>query len=202
MIGKTLFLTIKYILQQGDFKICVNCYNNGSCGENKSLDDFAFREGKGNSASHAAIWTEAETQLLLESMSKHGDDWDLVAQNVKTKTKLDCILKLIELPFGEFLLGYTNKNGRDQNVDGNANNPSQAQSATSELPGQTKPEERSNDQIEEIVQNQINDVLNEGPPLKKKRVASLSDGGSSLMKQVFFLLYVVSVGQLLYIDPV
>ncbi|XP_030451623.2 SWI/SNF complex subunit SWI3A isoform X2 [Syzygium oleosum] len=173
-----------YEYTKGDFKICVNCYNNGSCGENKSLDDFEFKEGKGSSASHAALWTEAETQLLLESISKHGDDWDLVAQNVKTKTKLDCILKLIELPFGEFLLGYTNRNGRDQNVDGNANNTSQVQSVTSELPDQTKTEERSNDQIEEIVQNQINDVLNEGPPLKKKRAASLSDGGSSLMKQV------------------
>lgn len=170
--------------KQGEFNICVNCYNNGSCGENKSLGDFEFREGKGSSASHAAIWTEAETQLLLESISKHGNDWDLVAQNVKTKTKLDCILKLIELPFGEFMLGYSNGNGRDRNVDGNANNTSQVQSATSELPDETKTEKQSNDQTEEMEQNQIRNVLDEGPPLKKARVASLSDGGSSLMKQV------------------
>ncbi|KAF8006725.1 hypothetical protein BT93_K0897 [Corymbia citriodora subsp. variegata] len=170
-----------YEYTKGEFNICVNCYNNGSCGENKSLDDFEFREGKGSSASHVAIWTEAETQLLLESISKHGNDWDLVAQNVKTKTKLDCILKLIELPFGEFMLGYTDKNGRDRNVDGNANNTSQVQSATSDLPDETKTEKQSNDQTEEIEQNQIQD---EGPPLKKTRVGSLSDGGSSLMKQV------------------
>ncbi|XP_048138740.1 SWI/SNF complex subunit SWI3A isoform X2 [Rhodamnia argentea] len=182
----------KYTLQQGEFNICANCYNNGNCGENKSLDDFEFKEGKGNSASHAATWTEAETQLLLESILKHGDDWDLVAQDVKTKTKLDCILKLIELPFGEFMLGYTNRNGRDCNVDGNANNVSQVQSATSELPPETKTMEQANDQTEEIEPNQINDVLNEGPPLKKKRVASLSDGGSSLMKQVSLMSALVS----------
>jgi len=188
------FLTIKCTLQQGEFNICVNCYNNGSCGENKSLDDFVFREGKGSSASHAAIWTEAETQLLLESISKHGNDWDLVAQNVKTKTKLDCILKLIELPFGEFMLGYSNGNGRDRNVDGNANNTSQVQSATSELPDENKTEKQSNDQTE-MEQNQIHNVLDEGPPLKKTRVASLSDGGSSLMKQVLYFVICCFYGQ-------
>ncbi|RWW36730.1 hypothetical protein BHE74_00058225 [Ensete ventricosum] len=31
---------------------------------------------------------------------QHGDDWDLIAQHVRTKSKLDCIARLIQLPFG------------------------------------------------------------------------------------------------------
>jgi hypothetical protein len=47
--------------------------------------------------------------LLLDSVWKHGDDWELVTQNVQTKSKLDCILKLNELPFGELMFSSKHK---------------------------------------------------------------------------------------------
>jgi len=63
---------------------------------------------------------------------KHGDDWELVAQTVQTKTKLDCISKLIELAFGELMLGPTHKNVSINSAYGIINNAKQVQSSSSD----------------------------------------------------------------------
>jgi SWI/SNF related-matrix-associated actin-dependent regulator of chromatin subfamily C len=73
------------------------------------MDEFKLNECDRDSGNRGAIWTEAETLLLLESVWKHGDDWELVTQNVQTKSKLDCILKLNELPFGELMFSSKHK---------------------------------------------------------------------------------------------
>ncbi|KAF0891662.1 hypothetical protein E2562_010881 [Oryza meyeriana var. granulata] len=88
------------------FKVCLKCYaNNDNKGEaNKHPDD--KKERTDNHASSA--WTDAETLLLLEGVLKHGDDWDLIAQHVRTKNKSECIARLIQLPFGEHMLGTVN----------------------------------------------------------------------------------------------
>ncbi|KAL0674762.1 hypothetical protein Bca4012_002743 [Brassica carinata] len=123
------------------------CDKNGDCVENNSADDFKLIA--------AAAWTEEETLLLLESVLKHGDDWDLIAQSVSTNSRLDCISKLIELPFGEFLMGSSSGRLR------------------SSIP--TSEDEKGEDHVFD----------EDEPPAKRKRVAMLSDGGdSSLMKQV------------------
>ncbi|XP_057516237.1 SWI/SNF complex subunit SWI3A isoform X2 [Amaranthus tricolor] len=90
------------------FSICLKCFEKGAYGENKSADDFTLKDSVESNANQAG-WTEAETLLLVESVLKHGDDWELVAQNVHTKTKLECISRLIELPFGELMLGSHGK---------------------------------------------------------------------------------------------
>ena len=86
----------------------MKCFEKGAYGENKSADDFTLKDSVESNANQAG-WTEAETLLLVESVLKHGDDWELVAQNVHTKTKLECISRLIELPFGELMLGSHGK---------------------------------------------------------------------------------------------
>uniref|UniRef100_A0A1J3D3F1 SWI/SNF complex subunit SWI3A n=1 Tax=Noccaea caerulescens TaxID=107243 RepID=A0A1J3D3F1_NOCCA len=158
------------------FKLCEKCFKKGDYGENNSSDDFKLT---GDSA--AAVWTEEEILLLLESVLKHGDDWELIAQSVSTKTRLDCISKLIELPFGEFLMGSAS--GRlnssilteDEN-GGHHSSPSHPVEQM-EIDVQADKETGTREEKEDHVDE-------DEPPAKRKRVALISDGDSSLMKQV------------------
>ncbi|CAN7008254.1 unnamed protein product [Brassica rapa subsp. trilocularis] len=154
--------------------LCDKCFKNGDYGENNSPDDFKLIA--------AASWTEEETLLLLESVLKHGDDWDLIAQSVSTKSRLDCISKLIELPFGEFLMGSSSGRLRSSiptSEDENLSSPSN-------LVDQMKADGQEQKETETREEKEEDHVVDEDePPAKRKRVAMLSDGGdSSLMKQV------------------
>ncbi|KAI4318776.1 hypothetical protein MLD38_032445 [Melastoma candidum] len=175
---------------KGEHTICVSCFKGGHLGEGRSSDDFKYNEGKGTSDIGGAVWTEAEVLLLLESVPNHGDDWELVAQNVKTKSKLDCILKLIELPFGEFMLGYTSritKAGSDNNT-----------STTSQMlqppfvPGSAEPKQQSNENSGNLEQNENEneDAVN-GPSPKRLRVGYIPDSSRSLMNQVALISSIV-----------
>lgn len=179
--------------QEGSFIICVKCFKNGNYGENKSAGDFKFIDCIQNSGNHEAAWTEAETLILLESVLKHGDDWDLIAENVKTKTKADCISKLIQLPFGDLMLGSAHRNGRLWENDGNLSVVKQGQVASSE--SHSEENVKGEDQCEDVKNesNQNGDAENQVPPLKRKRTTSPSDTGNSLMQQVksFSILFVL-----------
>ncbi|XP_058226441.1 SWI/SNF complex subunit SWI3A isoform X1 [Rhododendron vialii] len=173
--------------KEGSFIICVKCFKNGNYGENKSAGDFKFIDCIQNSGNHEAAWTEAETLLLLESVLKHGDDWDLVAENVKTKTKADCISKLIQLPFGDLMLGSAHRNGRLWENDGNLSVVKQGQVASSE--SHSEENVKREDQCEDVKNesNQNGDAENQVPPLKRKRTTPPSDTGNSLIQQVALL---------------
>lgn len=166
-----------YKYKKGEFIICVNCFKSQKYGENRSMDEFKLNECDEDGSNPGAVWTEAETLLLLESVLKHGHDWDLVAENVQTKSKFDCILKFIELPFGDLMLGPAHKYGYFVGQNGNMNIANQVQSTSSESQEIIK-----KDQIDKREQN--GDSADQDPPSKRQRIASLSDAGSSLMKQV------------------
>ncbi|KAK8938009.1 SWI/SNF complex subunit SWI3A [Platanthera guangdongensis] len=89
---------------EGDIKMCSKCSSKDMGNENPELDLAQNKYTDVKDCSSTA-WTDAETLLLLEAVLKHGDDWDLIAQHVRTKHKLDCISRLIHLPFGEHILG-------------------------------------------------------------------------------------------------
>jgi SWI/SNF related-matrix-associated actin-dependent regulator of chromatin subfamily C len=112
---------------------------------------------------------------------KHGDDWELVAQSVRTKTKLECISKLIELPFGELMLGSARRNDNSNSVTGIVNNGNQVQVSSSDHQETSMTQDQSSEPKNEVEQN--GDAVNENPS-KRRRVAALSDSSSSLMKQV------------------
>ncbi|KAG7640067.1 SWI/SNF complex subunit SWI3A [Arabidopsis thaliana] len=155
-----------YQHNKGIVNICEKCFKNGNYGENNAADDFKLI---GNSA--AAVWTEEEILLLLESVLKHGDDWELISQSVSTKSRLDCISKLIELPFGEFLMGSAS--GRL--------NPSILTEDENTEQVQTDGQEHEETETREEKEDRVNE---DELPAKRKRVALISDGDSSLMKQV------------------
>ncbi|XP_034926032.1 SWI/SNF complex subunit SWI3A [Populus alba] len=171
----------QYEYSKGDYLICQKCFNDGTYGENKSKDDFKLKDSAENNGSNAAAWTEEETLRLLESVSRHGNDWDLVAQNVKTKTKLDCISKLIELPFGDLILSSTYGKGNSSGQIGSTNNSKQFPAAPSEHQDDTKHEDQLHEQMN--ANEEKGDVMDDGPLLKRRRVTSVSNAGGSLMKQ-------------------
>lgn len=156
--------------------LCEKCFKSGNYDKNKLIDEFKLMDG----ANPKANWTEAETLLLLESVLKHGDDWDLVTQNVKAKSKLDCISKLIQLPFGDLMLGSIHRKLNFLDKNGEVSGADQAQPAISES-GET-PGNQSLEQNQEHQQN--GDAESEAPPLKKIRRAPISEASSFLMKQV------------------
>lgn len=177
-----------YRCSQDNFIICTNCFKSGSFGEKRSAEDFVLSESSENSGKHDTVWTEGETLLLLESVLKHGDDWELVAQSVQTKTKLDCISKLIELPFGELMLGSAHRNVNSNSVNGIMNNAKQVQSSSADNQETSKTNDQSPELPNENEQN--GDAVKESPS-KRQCVASLSDSSNSLMNQVGLISTVV-----------
>ncbi|XP_038709924.1 SWI/SNF complex subunit SWI3A-like [Tripterygium wilfordii] len=173
------------------YMICTKCFNNGNFGENKSVDDFKFINCSENSGDNKVAWTEAETLLLLESVLKHGDNWELVAQNVQTKTKLDCIEKLIELPFGEFMLSSAQQRGNFGGFNGDANRLNRLELTPSHHQQNIRTEAQQLVETNESEQNG-NDVELGSPPSKRQCVALPSDANSSLMKQVARISTMVS----------
>ncbi|KAK8657811.1 hypothetical protein V6N13_036032 [Hibiscus sabdariffa] len=168
--------------KKDNFVVCLKCFKSGNYGEGKSMDDFELKDCGGKSASNGAVWTEAETLLLLDSVLKHGDDWDLVAQNVQTKSKLDCITKLIELPFGESLIDSAKGRGNSSSTSTNMIGIKPVRVPSSEHQDNIINEDQGYDGTNENEKN--GDSENQEPPLKRKRTASISDADSSLMKQV------------------
>lgn len=151
-------------------------------------EDFKYNEPVEKSGNTGVEWTEAETLLLLESVVKYGDDWDRVAQNVQTKTKVDCIAKLIDLPFGEVPLGSGHRKGKHS---GNLSDSKQGQLSLSECQETIKTKSQRHEQANDSEQN--GDTANQVPPLKKQCVTSLSDASSLLITQVhtILILYII-----------
>ncbi|XP_071722692.1 SWI/SNF complex subunit SWI3A [Rutidosis leptorrhynchoides] len=169
-----------YEYTKGNFILCSKCFKDGNYGEKRSVDDFMFKGSSGsNNSSAGSVWTEAETLLLLESVLKHGDNWDLVAQSVQTKTRLDCILKLIELPFGDFLMRSAHGGGNSMGISLDVNSLK-----TDNLPSTENQETvRTEDQRNEPT-NQSAEHGSDEPPSKRQCITPLSDDSSILMKQV------------------
>ncbi|KAM7253933.1 hypothetical protein ACFE04_028503 [Oxalis oulophora] len=187
-----------YEYSKGNYVLCSKCFKNENFGENRSMEDFIFKGCPGSNNGGGPVWTEAETLLLLESVFKHGDNWDLVAQSVRTKTRLDCILKLIELPFGDFLMRSANEGGVSSSLSLPVNDSLKPVNLSSSENLETQKTENLETQKTENLEtqkteNQSQDLSNQTelygsdePPSKRQCIppAMLADDGSLLMKQV------------------
>ncbi|CAM0904165.1 unnamed protein product [Alopecurus aequalis] len=170
------------------FKVCSKCYKT-NCASKEEANKFSDvkKESSDNHASGA--WTDAETLLLLEGVLKHGDDWDLIAQHVRTKNKSECIARLIQLPFGEHMLGTLNGKSdsrfqTNQTTDGKTNHciVKEASSQSTEMV----------DVIHIDGEEDGADKLVEEYPSKRRRLCSSIDVTSSLMEQLALLTTAVS----------
>ncbi|KAL1541813.1 SWI/SNF complex subunit SWI3A [Salvia divinorum] len=162
--------------KEESFILCEKCFESGNYEKEKSADDFKLKD----TLNQAVDWTEAETLLLLESILKqHGDDWDLVSKNVQTKSKLECISKLMQLPFGDLMLGAGLRNGGLLDIIGDGK---QAAVPSNESLESAKAEEPSSEVQNKDQQN--GDAKCEGPPRKRVCTGPTSDAGNYMMKQV------------------
>ncbi|CAH9112853.1 unnamed protein product [Cuscuta epithymum] len=179
-------------IEEGSFMLCENCFNDGKFDKDKSGDDFKFVE----SGNHQVVWTEEETLLLFESILKHGDDWDLVAENVKTKTKLECISKLIELPLGDLMLGSDNKKNKLMDSNANVNGFELVHPASSEpqvtMGTGLQPNDSKAKRTEPQNEPHSGDYENQGQPMKKRcSLPTISGPRCSLIEQVAHISTVV-----------
>uniref|UniRef100_A0A0D9W6A0 Uncharacterized protein n=1 Tax=Leersia perrieri TaxID=77586 RepID=A0A0D9W6A0_9ORYZ len=162
-------------------KVCSKCSaNDDNKGEAKHPDD--KKEQNDNRSSSA--WTDAETLLLLEGVLKHGDDWDLIAQHVRTKNKSECIARLIQLPFGEHILGTVNSKldnrlHKVQTTDGKVNKSIVTESSSQPI--------ETVDNMHIDGKEDDADKSNEEHPTKHRRLFSSIDSTVSLMEQLAVL---------------
>ncbi|KAH7683241.1 SWI/SNF related-matrix-associated actin-dependent regulator of chromatin subfamily C protein [Dioscorea alata] len=169
-------------MQDGFFK-CQKCSLDNGNGEGKSGDGSKTNDHmNGNGDIGTRSWTDAETLLLLEAVMKHGDDWNLIAQHVRTKNKIDCIARLVQLPFGEHILGTINGKCEIRNSSSQAANIRTIHHGTIENSQEIMSTEDKPD-----IQNDEEKVVEEScaaPPLKKRRKQSIIDATDSLMQKV------------------
>ncbi|XP_006652420.3 SWI/SNF complex subunit SWI3A [Oryza brachyantha] len=164
------------------FKVCSKCCANNA---NKGEANIHPGDSKEHTDNHASsAWTDAETLLLLEGVLKHGDDWDLIAQHVRTKNKSECIARLIQLPFGEHMLGTVNGklDGRlhkSQTTDGKVNKSTVKESSSQ--PSETV------DSMQIDGNENGTDKSIEERPAKPRQLFSSIDTTVSLMEQLALL---------------
>ncbi|TVU15567.1 hypothetical protein EJB05_39095 [Eragrostis curvula] len=165
------------------FKVCSKCSKtNNDNKEEVTKCPGDKKEGADNNASVA--WTDAETLLLLEGVLKHGDDWDLIAQHVRTKNKSECIARLIQLPFGEHMLGTisgksVNRLHVNQTTDGKMN-----QQVVKESSSQST---EMVDGMQIDVKEDVSDKSADEHPTKRRRLVPSVDAATSLMEQLALL---------------
>lgn len=167
---------------EGGFVVCLKCSKNRNGAEGKLADDGSdHADGNANDATNA--WTDAETLLLLEAVLKHGDDWDLIAQHVRTKNRLDCIARLIQLPFGDHMLGTFSGKYDARNSGNQATNSRAIQHPSSELPQEPKTDDHVHNDVKEKDAEESMPVR----PSKRRCIPSVANATESLMKQVALL---------------
>lgn len=154
------------LLFQDGLKICLKCLKSNNGDKEKTTEN---KPAPAPVSVPSLAWTDSETLLLLEGVLKHGDDWDLIAQHVRTRNKTECIARLIQLPFGEHIVGLTNGKSVPRLP--------LAQSKPVEVELSKEPIE-NNGEVSELGRP------SEEPPSKKSRVASYVSATESLIKQV------------------
>lgn len=131
-------------------------------------------------------WTTQEVLRLLEAVGKFGEDWNRVATHVGTKSRAECVLHFIKLPFGD---QFTSSVGAIPLY------PTSNDSESRENGAQVNRDAEHKDSPARIsptgwnVTNEnfgLDEVIDE-PPLKKHRISPLADSSNPILAQVAFL---------------
>lgn len=166
--------------KKAGFVLCETCF---SVGDGYLKDDFSLAESaEGSEKTHFA-WTKEEVLRLLEALAKHGENWDRVALHVGTKSKAECIMHFMKLPFG------------DQFISGSSclDLLASSRSTGDSLVKSTKVQQRDSNGGAEALEVHDNEELLEsiedadGPPTKWRRLNPLSDTSNPVLAQVAFL---------------
>ena len=85
-------------IEQADYDLCADCFNNRKFGSNMSSSDFILMEPAEAAGVSGGKWTDQETLLLLEALELYKENWNEIAEHVATKTKAQCILHFVQMP--------------------------------------------------------------------------------------------------------
>eukprot|EP00250_Pteridium_aquilinum_P003649 c13958_g1_i1 orf=230-2011(+) len=130
-------------------------------------------------------WTMQEVLRLLEAIGKFGEDWNRVATHVGSKSKAECVLRFIKLPFGDQLVSDVGAIPPYPTSSGEAiENGSQVS-----RDGEHK---ASHVRTSPVDQNGVNenfgsDEVIDEPPSKRNRISPLADTSNPILAQVAFL---------------
>ena len=153
--------------------ICENCYEKGEFIHGLKKEDFELSnvynifsndkfQGKLKDKLENEKWTDEENKMLLDAIKNYGEgNWDEIAKvfNGK-KTKLDCIIHLLQYPLKKNLT-FENKNETNNNMEiekkENDNNKNE-----------DKKEDKNNNKNEDNNKKEDNNNLNEENENDKK----------------------------------
>ncbi|EIW67278.1 hypothetical protein TREMEDRAFT_69766 [Tremella mesenterica DSM 1558] len=88
-------------LKDGEYTLCPSCFVSGRfpstmfSGDFVRLDDELFKHTTTGAGSE---WSDQETLLLLEGVEMYDDDWQAVAEHVRTRSKEQCIAYFLQMP--------------------------------------------------------------------------------------------------------
>ncbi|RKP09935.1 SWIRM domain-containing protein [Thamnocephalis sphaerospora] len=85
------------------FDVCPNCYRDGRFPSNMFSGDFVRIAGRHSEPGE--VWSDEETLRLLEALDMFEDDWNRIADHVRTKTREQCVVHFLQLPIEEPFLG-------------------------------------------------------------------------------------------------
>ncbi|XP_057816813.2 SWI/SNF complex subunit SWI3A isoform X1 [Cryptomeria japonica] len=171
--------------KQAGFVLCTKCFEDGKYGLGLCAADFKLNNLHQESIEVGSDgWTDQELLLLLEGTLLYSDDWKSVAQHVHTKNEIDCIMKLIQLPFGEQFMVNVGIESNDNSRSSNLRNEKKASDQAFSLKDSTSQNYQENN-CEEGTHTTEDDVS--GPPLKRSCLSPIADVGNPIMGQVSFL---------------
>lgn len=98
---------------KADVDLCASCYHTGQYSPEIKRCDFLKMSSAISIDSledtYSDFWTENEILLLLEALEMYSDNWDLVAEHVASKGKLQCVVQFLRLPIEDSFLKSTTK---------------------------------------------------------------------------------------------
>ncbi|XP_074371226.1 SWI/SNF complex subunit SWI3C-like [Apium graveolens] len=87
--------------KEDEVQLCMECFHEGRfIAGHSSLDFSRFDSSKDGDLTREK-WSDQETLLLLEAMEVHGDNWNDIAEHVKTKSKAQCIIHFLRFPMDD-----------------------------------------------------------------------------------------------------
>lgn len=95
-----------HCIGEADIDLCPTCFAEGRYPNMLSARDFEQLTTVASSDAYdGSVWSETEVLLLLEGLEQFGDDWNAVADHVKTKSNEQCIMHFLKMPIEDSFLG-------------------------------------------------------------------------------------------------
>ncbi|KAK1404106.1 SWI/SNF complex subunit SWI3C [Heracleum sosnowskyi] len=88
--------------KEDEVLLCMKCFHEGRfIAGHSSLDFSRFVSSKDHGDIVGENWSDQETLLLLEAMEVYGENWNDIAEHVKTKSKAQCVVHFLSFPMDD-----------------------------------------------------------------------------------------------------